>query len=394
MQKFLPILLGADFKTYSIGKSIYDEYGVNPIIINNYNNELFIDSLFNISIEKEIFNTNLFVNRLNEIYDTFKNKYEKIILFASNENYLNLIFDNLSKLKFDPILPYSKIQNDFTNKDKFYKILDDLGFEYPETIKLNENQKIESLPNGELFIRPLNINKYEDCEFEGKDNSYHITDAGEAISIIRKIFNSGYKDYLLIQEYISGKDGNQFSVNGYRSKDGSFAISQARTILTDDSGNHVVMIDSNIEKINEDTKKIIEKLNYHGLFNIDFKFNDNDGKVYITAINLRLGYPFYYSELEGTKLIKIAIEDLIFENTLSTDGGKKFGFNIFKDELTNDFITSGLFLEYNEDNRSSNNKNPLFDNINQSRLDLLNKILKRQCERRIKNRKINKSKFE
>lgn len=394
MKKFLPIILGADFKTYSIAKCLHDDYGVKPLIINNYSNELFIDSFFDVTVEREIFNANLFVNRLNEIYETFKNKYEKFILFASNENYLNLIFNNLSNLKFFPVLPYSKIQEDFTNKDNIYKILDDLGFEYPKTIKLNEHQEIENLPNGELFIRPSNINEYENCEFEGKDNSYHITDAGEAISIIKKIFNSGYHDVLLIQEYIDGKDGNQFSINGYRSKDGNFNISQARSILTDDLGNHVVLIDSDIEKISEDSKKIIENLNYYGLFNIDFKFNDNDGKIYITAINLRLGYSFYYSELEGTKLIKTAIEDLIFENNLLNDGGKKFGYNIFNDELIKDFITSGLFLEYNADNRRSNNKNPLFDNINNKRLDLLNNILRKQCEKRIQNRKINKSKFE
>lgn len=399
MKDFLPIILGSGINSYQVARNIYETYSINPVICDFEVKEPFIGSIYNnFYIEKALVqNDEAFIDVLKDIYEFNKDNFKKFIVFCPHEHYLNIVFKIKNKLPFDLIIPYSSYGNNFANKDSLYDILDELSLKYPKSKKINkENINLDEFEEN-IFIRPINLKEYRKLDFPNKEISYNAKTKNEAINIIKNIFNNGYNDEILVQEYIDGKDGNQFSINGYSNNNNDIILSQARTILTDDIGNHIVQIDSDISLLNEITEKIITKLNYKGLFNIDYKISDKDGEIYITAINARLGFTNYYTVLNNRNIIKACIDDLIFNKKEKLNHNfTKFGINIFKDEETKNFITSGLFLEYKDNERAENTVNPLLDkkDLNSERLEVLDIYLSSELNKRIQKRGINEAKYK
>ncbi len=389
MKKFLPIVLGTNINSYQLARSIYEEYGVNPVICDHEIKTPFVNSIYNnLFIEKDIkVNNTAFIDILNKIHSYNKESFDKFIVFAPHESYLNILCKNKDKLDFEIVTPYKQLGDDFTNKDKFYELLDKLNYKYPKSIKISDKNFDLNEFNDDLFIRPMDMSKYIKINFDGKENSYRVDSKDKAIEIINKIIDNSYDGQILVQEYIAGKDGNQFSINGYRATNSKIYMVQSRSILTDDIGNPMVQIDSNIPELYNISKNIIEKMDYTGYFNIDYKISDYDGNIYITAINTRLGNTFYYSNLAGINLIKLSINDLILNDKIEDNFIKKrFGINLFKDELTNHFITSGLFLEYKDNERAKNTINLLYDekDLEHERYNIINSYVEDELNNRKK----------
>lgn len=80
-------------------------------------------------------------------------------------------------------------------------------------------------------------------------------------------------------------------------------------------GNHLVQVDSDEDDMYDLAEKIVTSLDYHGLFNLDFKKDSKTGEIFVLEMNIRQGRTFYYSTLAGVNLIELAINDLIFGKT-------------------------------------------------------------------------------
>ena len=92
-----------------------------------------------------------------------------------------------------------------------------------------------------------------------KKKGYKIKSKQEAIDILKEIFEKGYDHNMIVQEYINGVDGSEYSLNGYRANDGKVSMTLARNLLSDHRdmwvGNHLVQIDYQDEEFYEIAKK-------------------------------------------------------------------------------------------------------------------------------------------
>ena len=340
MTKVIPIVLGSDPLSYSMTRSIYDVYGEKVDICCSRVMTPFhhtkIANIHKASYAKDnyIDKPDVLINLLNKVYRENFHSEGQVILFVPTGIYLETVYDHIDKLDFEPKMPYPSktLCGNLTNKSFFYEEMERLNVRIPLTRAVDSNDYQELDLDGKLVLKASDNNAYKRVRTAKKDKVFYADNRQEAIEKLKYIYDLGdenkYEGKFIVQEFISGSHGTEYSISGYRSSDDKFSMAQARSIFTDLRprfiGNHIVLIDSNIEELFELSKIIIRGLDYYGLFNIDMKIHPDTGEIFVFEINPRLARSFYYSNLGGVNLPQLAIEDLGLNNSIIQKQTKPF----------------------------------------------------------------------
>lgn len=385
MQAFLPIVLGSDLNTYSIVREIHEEYGIKPVVATSMILLPCIESEIIKFYYKKNFSKDpkIFKEVLDKIYYDHKDSHEKFIIFAPDDVMRTYLLTNVSKLDFDPILPYAPMEviKSLSTKNDFYEKIKDLDLAPQTFIANKDNYKDLSYPE-EVFIKPDNDVFYKSLDFPGQQKGYHSKSKAQSLEILQRIFDNGYSYNVLVQEFVHGGDGSEYSVEGYRSKN-TISMAMSQNILLDKRvewiGNYVAKIDSDEKILFDYGNQIVETLGVYGLFNLDFKKDSKTGKFYAFEINLRQGRSHYFASLNGVNTSKLAINDRIFGKEEEVVGNKSFSYYNLDLEETIENLDSQFRKEFEKEERRKNLQNPLIyeKDLNQKRKERITSYLDR-----------------
>lgn len=357
---FNAIILGTDHNSYSVARSFYEAFGKKPIVAGSAVLVPFYKSkIAEIYTEKNFSSDDeVFVRTLNALVE--KRPEDDFIFFAPTEHYVDLLVRNAKDFDFSYHIPYPEPEwaEKLLKKSEFYKILEDIGVPYPKTfIADRENYKNLDL-DGEIFLKADEYDDFIASDIKIKQKGYHVKDKAEAIEILENIYDSNYQGHVIAQDFIYGGQGTEYSLNGYRSKDGKVSMVLARNLLSDMRpmwvGNHLVQVDHEDREMYEIAEKIVNHLSYEGLFNLDFKKDSKSGRVYTLEMNIRQGRTFYYSTLAGVNLIKIATEDMILGKSVTERTKKPFMLTAINKNVARDHVDSSLLDEFDDEKRNEN----------------------------------------
>ena len=357
---FNAIILGTDHNSYSVARSFNEAFDKKPIVAGSAVLVPFYKSkIADIYTEKNFSSDDgVFVQTLNKIAKA--RPEEDFIFFAPTEHYVDLLVRNAKDFDFSFHIPYpdSEEAAKLLMKSEFYKILEKIGIAYPRTFLADrENFKDLNL-DGELFLKADEYDDFIGSDIKIKQKGYHVKDKAEAIRILENIYDSDYQGHVIVQEFIYGGQGTEYSLNGYRSKDGKVSMVLARNLLSDMRpmwvGNHLVQVDHDDREMYAIAEKIVASLDYQGLFNFDFKKDAKSGKVYTLEMNIRQGRTFYYSTLAGVNLIKIATEDMILGKSVSERTKRPFMLTAINKNVARDHVDPSLLEEFDDKKRNEN----------------------------------------
>lgn len=357
---FNAIILGTDHNSYSVARSFNEAFDKKPIVAGSAVLVPFYKSKIADSYTEKNFSSDdgVFVQTLNKISKA--RPEEDFIFFAPTEHYVDLLVRNAKDFDFSFHIPYPDPEeaSKLLMKSEFYKILEKIGVSYPRTFLADrENFKDLNL-DGELFLKADEYDDFIGSDIKIKQKGYHVKDRAEAIRILENIYDSDYQGHVIVQEFIYGGQGTEYSLNGYRSKDGKVSMVLARNLLSDMRpmwvGNHLVQVDHEDSEMYAIAEKIVSSLDYQGLFNFDFKKDAKSGKVYTLEMNIRQGRTFYYSTLAGVNLIKIATEDMILGKSVSERTKRPFMLTAINKNVARDHVDPSLLEEFDDKKRNEN----------------------------------------
>lgn len=357
---FNAIILGTDHNSYSVARSFNEAFDKKPIVAGSAVLVPFYKSkIADIYTEKNFSSDDeIFVQTLNKIAKS--RPEEEFIFFAPTESYVDLLVRNAKDFDFSYHIPYPDPDEaaKLLMKSEFYKILEKIGIAYPRTFLADrENYKDLDL-DGELFLKADEYDDFIGSDIKIKQKGYHVKDRDKAIKILENIYDSDYQGHVIVQEFIYGGQGTEYSLNGYRSKDGKVSMVLARNLLSDMRpmwvGNHLVQVDHDDSQMYGIAEKIVASLDYQGLFNFDFKKDAKSGKVYTLEMNIRQGRTFYYSTLAGVNLIKIATEDMILGKSVSERTKRPFMLTAINKNVARDHVDPSLLEEFDDKKRNEN----------------------------------------
>ena len=374
MKKYNVIILGTDIACYSLARSYYEAFGEKAIVcaqsilipfVNTKIADIYLKDDFATSAKTD----DAFVEHLNEVAK--KNPAEEYVIFLPYEEYLNKLQRNMDKLNFKVKIPYPDQEraNKLIHKSEFYAYLETIGVNYPKTQVIDKNTIEELKLDGDLFMKPDNFEEFENLQgLENLKKGYKLSSRKECIETLKEIYQTNYSSKMIVQEYINGGDGTEYSINGYRGKNGKISMVLARNLLSDHRdmwvGNHLIQVDYEDNRLYDLAKKIVDGMDYRGLFNLDFKIDSKTGKIYVFEMNIRQGRTFYYTTLSGVNLIEAAVKDLVYEKAEEKRPDKEFMLRTLSDSCLKDKIKDEFKDIYSE--RVDISLNPMENNLEKS----------------------------
>lgn len=323
---FEVLILGTDPNAYYMARCCYEAYhkkayliGKEPLAFTKYS------SILHVSYEPKMWEEKQFL----KILDRFQKEHneKRILLVSTNETYVEFISKNKEKIHSAYLFNYPSVEiiKSLTNKEKFYKTYANSSLAFPKTIYFDcvrSKMKFNGF-SYPVIVKPANVVLYNHLRFSGKHKIYKISSEEELIFTIECIKKGGYKDKLIIQEFIPGDDSNLFDAVLYINTKGkmeflSFAQIGLQERISSMVGNAAVLINGfnttkgNVEKEAKQIKKFMEQIHYRGFAEVDMKYDARDNTFKVLEINARQGRSSYYVTALGKNLIKTLVDDCLY----------------------------------------------------------------------------------
>ena len=345
------LIAGTDANAYYMARCYHEAYGKKanllgktPMIYTKYTN------ILNVIYNDKIWTEQGFLDAIEEFRKNHPDK--KILLISSNETYAAFISKNKDKINEQFVYNYPSIDiiNSLIMKETFYKTYENSVLDFPKTVYYNCSEPAEITDDFTypVIVKPSNVIEYNHLSFEGKNKIYKVETYEELSETVNKIVKNGYKDTLILQEFIPGDDSYLFDSVVYCGKDKKVKlISFAQIGLQEHSktmvGNAAVLINGfnqfgdNSEMI-QTIKTFMEDIGYQGFAEFDMKYDYRDKKFKVLEINARQGRCSYYIAPLGYNLVKILADDLIYN--------KEMNFEVADQEILLSFVPKGVAKKY------------------------------------------------
>lgn len=349
--EFEVLIFGSDANAYYLARCYHEQYRRKARVIGAHSMSFVNHSnIVNAEFDPALWSQEQFAAWVNQYVSNID--ADKIVCISSNEAYASLLVANKDKL--DKRICFNYVDADFLDslimKDKFYETYKDSGL-LPKTCVYGFNSKLDFDFGYPLIVKPANVISYGRVEFNGKKKIYKIENPAELKEALDTIKSSGYKDNLIIQEYIPGDDSALYDGVIYcnsRGKAELFAFAQIGLQEHEACmiGNAACLINgfSSLgynESVALEFKSFMESINFRGFAELDIKYDCRDGKYKIMEINARQGRSSYYVAAAGYNLIKYLVDDLVYK----TDKD----FVLVKDEVLLTYVPRGIIKKYVND---------------------------------------------
>ena len=347
---FTVLILGSDANAYYMARCAHELYGKKvdmmskgKIAVTEYSKIIqFIEI-------PEIYESDIFVETLNTYAE--EKGFEKVVLIATNDKYVRLIAENAHALdkKFVHNYPTKEIVDTLLVKDNFYRAYGK-ELNVPKTLvyECGQKQAVADDFVYPIILKPGNAIEYGHHPFPDMAKVYKIQSFAELMHVIKKIEDAGYRDNLIIQEFIPGDDSALFDAVFYIGSDKKVQLMTFAQIGLQERtptgvGNCTVLVNGfdeygYKEKLITDMAAFLEKIGYQGFAEFDLKYDSRDGSYKVFEINPRQARSSYYLTACGHNLIEYLVNDLIYHKTQAPV--------IMKNKMVLSFVPKSVMYKY------------------------------------------------
>ena len=324
MQQFTPILLGSDINVYGMARSFHEAYGIkvqawgaSTLAPTRYS------KIVDIEVHPGFTEDPEFIKVMREKIKEYKKYPEPVILISCGDSYSELLAKHKQELEEAFIVPYIDyaLLEKLISKEGFYEVCEEYGLPYPKTkiitMSAYKDGSYADVPFPfPVALKPEDPVSWLDVQFEGRKKAFVIKDLDEFKDIVGKIYTNGYKEDLILQDFIPGDDSNMRVLNAYVDKNHKVKMMCLGHPLLEDPdpiaiGNYMVIAPDYDEKLYQTVQAFLEKINYTGMANFDIKYDVRDGQYKFFEINLRQGRSSFYVTLNGYNLAKWYVDDYV-----------------------------------------------------------------------------------
>ncbi|AQU78980.1 MULTISPECIES: carboxylate--amine ligase [Planococcus] len=354
---FLPIIIGTDMNAYNMAISFHEAYGIKPILVGK--EHLSFTSLSSITetieIRSGLADDSQFANILIEVARKYRAPGKTLLLIGTNDLYVRLIIENAKILREHYVFNYinEELMNQLQVKANFYELCKVHGIDTPTTFfySCNSNKPFEEEMMFPVIIKPSNGIEYSRNKFEGQQKVYKVESPKEMHNVIQQIKTGGYRDELIIQDYIPGDDTFMWdSVIYANSKGKTQLVTFAQVVLQEHTvtaiGNYTALITRFDKDVMVKLQNFLEAVGYNGFANFDLKYDSRDNTFKVFEVNIRQGRSSYYVTALGHNMAEYFVDDLIYHTEKSiTYLNEDFLFTVVPKAVLRNFVANKAVLK-------------------------------------------------
>ena len=316
---FQPLLFGGDINVYSVARAFHEAYGVKSVAFGKYpsfpcHGSAVID--YRVCPDNE--SDEAFLRNARAVAEEFSDK--TVLLLGCGDSYVQLAARHRDHLPGNVIAPYieESLLNTLINKEKFYQLCDEHGIDHPATFIYDKTMGHDfQLPWGPPYIaKPADSVAYWACGDHSLAKVYICQSWEELLEALDHVYAAGYRDHMVLQEFIPGDDSYMRVLTNYSDRSGRVTMMCLGHVLLEEHsphgiGNHAVIITEHDQALEEKIRDLLESLHFTGFSNFDIKYDQRDGKYKAFEINCRQGRSNYYVTGAGHNIAKLVVEDRI-----------------------------------------------------------------------------------
>ena len=316
---FQPLLFGGDINVYSVARAFHEAYGVRSIAYGKYpsfpcHGSAIID--YRVCPDNE--SADAFRRNAKAVAEEFPDK--TILLLGCGDSYVQLAAHCKDQLPANVVAPYidGALLDTLINKEKFYQLCDRYGVDHPATFIYDKSMGHDfSLPFGPPYIaKPADSVAYWATGVHALAKVYICQTWEELLSALDQVYEAGYPDHMVLQEFIPGDDTYMRVLTNYSDQHGKVKLMCLGHVLLEEHsphgiGNHAVIITEHQQELCDKIRGMLEDLGYVGFSNFDIKYDQRDGKYKAFEINCRQGRSNYYVTGSGHNIATYLVGDLL-----------------------------------------------------------------------------------
>ena len=277
------IVLGGHIQGLNIVR-IYGKEGIDVILIDKERLNLAKHSKYC----KRFYHREDFLELLLEFKN--ENRYKNWLIVPTNDSQVKTLSQNRDILDSHFLVTTDRweVVKNFYNKINTYKIAKELNIPTPQTIFPKD---IEELKNTQIkypcIIKPAIMHTFYS---KFKKKVFLCKDIDELIQNYKRAISAIPKSEIIIQEIIEGDSTNQYSACFYYNKDRSYISLVARRTRQHppDFGNATTFAETiNIPELKERAERILKRVKYHGLCEVEFKYDSKTKEYKLLEVNPR-----------------------------------------------------------------------------------------------------------
>jgi D-aspartate ligase len=182
----------------------------------------------------------------------------------------------------------------FVDKDRFRALVAELGIPHPRTLPISQPSDLDQASEDDLahgFLKPTESQR-NNRRFGTK--GFFVHSRAEAEELVRQASAAGIT--FMLQEWIPGDPSKTFLIDGFVDRTGAIATMVARRRVRMDpprlanTCSDVTIPIRTLEPVLPSLRRLFEATAYRGIFNVEFKLDERDGRFKIIEINPR---PFW-----------------------------------------------------------------------------------------------------
>lgn len=326
MQNFEVVILGNDINVYSVARAFHTEYGIVSNAFGLSVGGINVgSSIVNYRYVKNVDKTEAFLPTINEFAKAHSDK--TVFVLGCGDNYIEVIAENKGKYEPNVITHCPSLEDirKLIRKEDFYILCDKCGIDRPKTLIHEKSMGLDFKLDfkAPFILKPSNSVMYWDFPFEGKKKVFKLNTREDLNSTLQKVYDSGYTDKMIIQEFIPGNDTAMRVLTNYSDSNGKVKMMALGHVLLEEHtpkgiGNHAVIITEPNTEVMEKYKKFLEEIGFVGFSNFDIKYDERDGKYKAFEINVRQGRSNYYVTAGGCNIAKCLVEEYILKQDKET----------------------------------------------------------------------------
>ena len=322
---FCVLLFASDINVYSVARAFHEAYGIVVDAFGKADSGPCVGSrIIRYDHHPQADTQEVFLAKVLDF--AAANRDRKVLILGCGDNYLELISENKPNYPDNVIAPYVDIDflHTLIHKEKFYALCEAHGVDYPATFIHRKDMAMNpALPFDPPYIlKPSNGVEYWKHPFPGQNKAFKADTYQEMQRILRDIYDSGYEDSVIIQDFIPGDDSYMRVLTNYSDGEGKVRMMCLGHVLLEEHtphgiGNHALIITEYDRDFTESIRRLLEEIGFIGFSNLDIKYDSRDGKYKVFEINPRQGRSNYYVTGSGCNIAELAVRDLIDGESLS-----------------------------------------------------------------------------
>jgi predicted ATP-grasp superfamily ATP-dependent carboligase len=257
-----------------------------------------------------------------EFLKNLKNKYpgDKVLIPASDDCSLFLArHEHELSSEFSVLNPSAKTMESLKDKRLQYELATSVGVPIPETYFPESQQEVdilsESICDYPYIIKPLEAQKWRLADYAGVSQGKKAITVMNAQELREEYSRIAKSDKaVMVQEIIPGRDENLFTFLGYCSRNHRLVAHCVRYKLRQmpiDFGYCTSTVSCHNDTVERYAARMLERVGYHGIVGIEFKFDFRTETYKLIEINTRPVNTIGLSVGCGINLPKIAYCDAV-----------------------------------------------------------------------------------